>query len=241
MKTSTKTNKIIIGIIAGVIAILTTIFILFQTHVLCIHEWSEPTCTEPETCHICGRTQGEPLGHYVANWIIDTEPTCSMEGQQHGECVNCGKTMYEEIAKLKHTEGEWVITQEPVVNADSTVTPGTQSLLCSVCGGTIETKEYTIELTTEQQNALKYIRTALGYVHFGYDGWVRDLTEYEGFSREDAVFAADHCGLDWNEEAVKAYDQLVSEGSSMNGSKETMQYMGFTDAQIDYAMNHANS
>lgn len=42
----------------------------------CSHEWEEATCTEPETCSLCGETQGEALGHEDAeyeDWEIDAE------------------------------------------------------------------------------------------------------------------------------------------------------------------------
>lgn len=34
----------------------------------CDHEWEEATCTEPETCTLCGKIQGEPLGHDEYDW-----------------------------------------------------------------------------------------------------------------------------------------------------------------------------
>ena len=42
----------------------------------CSHEWYEATCTEPETCALCDKTQGEALGHEDAeyeDWSIDEE------------------------------------------------------------------------------------------------------------------------------------------------------------------------
>mgnify|MGYP002580615356 CR=1 FL=1 len=233
-----KTKHALIAVAAAVIAAACAIvFALFQTHILCIHEWIEATCDSPETCSICGETQGEPLDHRVDTWTVDADPTCSAEGRQHGECANCGKTMYEEIAKLKHTEGEWTITKEPVINADGTVTPGEETLACSVCEEAINTREYTIELTTGQTNALKTIRSQSQYSHFGYDFWVTHLVNNEKFSREDAIFAVDHCGLDWEEEAVKEYQEEIAGGSSQGMAREMMVFYGFTDAQIEYAMS----
>ena len=46
------------------------------------HEWMEATCVDPETCEICGETQGEPKGHdwQDATWL---EPRY---------CPACGET-----------------------------------------------------------------------------------------------------------------------------------------------------
>lgn len=31
------------------------------------HQWKEATCTEPKTCTVCGKTEGEALGHHYVN------------------------------------------------------------------------------------------------------------------------------------------------------------------------------
>ena len=46
-----------VGLIAAVVIVL--FGILFGTHVLCIHQWSNATCTEPSTCALCGATRGK--------------------------------------------------------------------------------------------------------------------------------------------------------------------------------------
>ncbi len=74
----------------------------------CDHEWEDATCTDPETCELCGETFGKPLGH---DWeeATCTEPkTCKTCGETEGEalghdweeatctepktCKNCGET-----------------------------------------------------------------------------------------------------------------------------------------------------
>ena len=37
---------------------------------------------------------------------------------------------------------------------------------------------------------------------FSYEGLVKQL-EFEKYTLEDAVFAVEHCGVDWNEQAAK--------------------------------------
>lgn len=68
------------------------------------HQWAKATCTKPETCTICGKTEGEPLGHQPG------EP----ERFDHDDgyavithCTVCGKvaskdyvSMFEDDSKL---------------------------------------------------------------------------------------------------------------------------------------------
>ena len=65
------------------------------------------------------------------------------------------------------------------------------------------------------------------------------LIKDEGFSREDAVFAAEHCGLNWDDRAILCAKEAVMEGESKNGVIETLQYYGFNKEQIDKAIIEA--
>ena len=60
--------------------------------------------------------------------------------------------------------------------------------------------------------------------------------EFEGFSTEDATFAADHCGADWNEQAVgKAKSYLSWTSFSRSGLIAQLEFEGFTQDQAEYA------
>lgn len=48
------------------------------------HKWIDATCTEAKTCSVCGKTEGEPLGH---DWIESTP-----NYQQSKTCSRCGET-----------------------------------------------------------------------------------------------------------------------------------------------------
>ncbi|MCD8010293.1 MAG: hypothetical protein LUF34_05805 [Lachnospiraceae bacterium] len=86
------------------------------------HDWSEATCTEPQTCTVCGETQGEALGH---DW---SEATCT----EPQTCTVCGETQGE---ALGHTAGEWEYKSSDYVSATTT---GYQ--YCQVCGEVMNTK-----------------------------------------------------------------------------------------------------
>ena len=52
--------------------------------------------------------------------------------------------------------------------------------------------------TTGEKNALKSAQRYLSFTAFSHDGLVSQL-EYEQYSHEEAVYAADNCGVDWKE------------------------------------------
>lgn len=89
-------------------------------------------------------------------------------------------------------------------------------------------------LTIGQRNALASAKNYLSFTSFSYDGLIKQL-EYEKFSHEDAVYAADNCGADWNEQAAekaKAYLDMMS--FSRDGLIEQLEYDGFTHDQAVY-------
>ena len=62
-------KKTIILIVVVCIAVAIVSAIVIYT---CYHRWNTTTCTTPKICSICGKTEGEPLGH---QWI-DATCTC---------------------------------------------------------------------------------------------------------------------------------------------------------------------
>ena len=89
--------------------------------------------------------------------------------------------------------------------------------------------------TTSQQNALESARSYLDYSHFSYTGLI-DQLEFEGFSTEDATWAADNCGADWNEQALgSAQDYLDFSAFSYTGLIDQLEFEGFTTEQATYA------
>ena len=79
------------------------------SQIFCAHEFTEATCTEPQICSKCGKTEGDPLGH---DWI---DATCG----EPKTCERCGETEGEPTGD--HT---WV---------EATCT---EPKTCSVCGTT---------------------------------------------------------------------------------------------------------
>lgn len=90
------------------------------------------------------------------------------------------------------------------------------------------------ELTMGQRNALRAAANYLSAMAFSHDGLIKQL-EYEGYSAEDATYAADHCGADWNEQAAKsAKNYLDAMSFSRSGLIQQLEYEGFTASQAEY-------
>lgn len=129
-KASTRKRNVIIAAVSGFGAVIVLVIVLFASHAICFHEWSDATCTEPKTCSVCGRTQGEPTGH---EWIdaTCTEPkTCSKCGGAEGDA-------------LGHGEWKWQTTKKATLEE-----LGEKQRICPACGAVSETKKtYFYDLT----------------------------------------------------------------------------------------------
>lgn len=58
-----------------------------------------------------------------------------------------------------------------------------------------------------QKNALRKAQQYLSAMPFSYSGLIKQL-EFEGYSTENATYAADNCDADWNEQAVKRLNNI---------------------------------
>ena len=62
--------------------------------------------------------------------------------------------------------------------------------------------------------------------------------EFDQFPHEDAVYAADHCGADWNEQAAKKAKLYMSTMAFSRGALiNQLKFDGFTTAQAKYGTN----
>lgn len=82
-------KKLGIGFLAAII--LSMIFIYsFPT---CDHEWIDATCTQPQTCSKCGKTEGEALGHIPGDWEEGTPDPVSATVEYYQVCQVCGEKL----------------------------------------------------------------------------------------------------------------------------------------------------
>ena len=95
----------------------------------CDHVWYAATCTAPKTCSVCGKTEGEALGHTE---VVDPSvaPTCTTTGLTAGvHCSVCDEVIAAQtvIDALGHD-----YTTEVIKNPTCTES-GKKKLTCSVC------------------------------------------------------------------------------------------------------------
>ena len=95
--------------------------------------------------------------------------------------------------------------------------------------------------TSDQAEALDRALSYLSSSDFSYNGLVEQL-EYEGFSHEDAVYAADNCGADWNEQALRSAQSYIEYSAfSYLGLLGQLEYEEFTDEQAKYGADNCGA
>jgi len=100
-------------------------------------------------------------------------------------------------------------------------------------------KSETSEPTVGQKNALNRAKTYLEYSAFSKQGLIEQL-EYEGYTHNEAVYAANHCGANWSEQAYKrAQTYLEYSSFSKDGLIEQLEYEGFTHSEAYYGATMA--
>ena len=99
---------------------------------------------------------------------------------------------------------------------------------------TDEPVENAPDMTLGEKNALAKANDYLSIMAFSHNGLIEQL-EYEGYTTEEATFAADNCGADWNEQAAKkAQDYLDTMAFSRDGLIKQLEFEGFTKKQAEY-------
>lgn len=91
------------------------------------------------------------------------------------------------------------------------------------------------EMTMGQKNALQSAQQYLSIMAFSHDG-LMDQLKFDRYSDEEAAFAADNCGADWNEQAVKTAEQYLDLMSfSRDGLIDQLEFDGYTSEQAFHA------
>ena len=91
------------------------------------------------------------------------------------------------------------------------------------------------DLTLGQKNALSSAKSYLNYMEFSYTGLINQL-EYEGYTTDEATYAADNCGADWYVQAVASAENYLKHMSfSRQGLIDQLLFEGFTQEQAENA------
>lgn len=107
-------------------------------------------------------------------------------------------------------------------------------------------KEQTTEPTEDNvslgmKNALESAKSYISYSSFSYTGLIEQL-EYEKYSHEEAVYGADNCGADWNEQAkLSAKSYIDYSDFSYDGLIEQLEYEGFTNEEAIYGADNCGA
>lgn len=107
-----------------------------------------------------------------------------------------------------------------------------------------ENQEYIDKMENKPQTDMQKaaLNSAIEYSKYSamsYNSIVSQL-ESDGQSHEDAVYAADNCGADWNEIAVRATVRYIdSEPSSRTRMIDILIADGFTEEQANFAADNS--
>ena len=92
------------------------------------------------------------------------------------------------------------------------------------------------ETTLGQKNALSSAKSYLDFTSFSYKGLIEQL-EYEGYTTEEATYAADNCRADWKEQAAKTAKSYMEYSSfSRQGLIEQLLFEGYTQEEAEYGV-----
>ena len=99
--------------------------------------------------------------------------------------------------------------------------------------------------TLSQRNAIKTARNYLTNCSgFSYSRLIHQLEECEKFPHEDAVYAADNCGANWNNQALKSAKSYLTNCSGFSYTRLLHQLQSceeFTPEQAKYAVDNSDA
>lgn len=117
-------------------------------------------------------------------------------------------------------------------NIDVETTPKTEPK--TIIENSTTEEKTTTTVTLGQKNALSSAKSYLNVSAFSYNG-LKEQLKYEGYSDEEATYAVDNCGADWNEQASKSAKSYMNISSfSKSGLIDQLKYEGFTAEQAEY-------
>lgn len=91
--------------------------------------------------------------------------------------------------------------------------------------------------TLAQKNAVKKAESYIRFSSFSKSGLIKQL-EYEGFSKEDSIYAVNKINVDWNDQAYKKGKTYLDISSfSRDGLIRQLEFEGFTKEEVLYAVD----
>jgi hypothetical protein len=91
-------------------------------------------------------------------------------------------------------------------------------------------------VTMGERNALAKAERYLSIMAFSRSGLI-DQLEFDGYTHSEALYAVNHCGANWNEQAArKAQRYLDIMSFSRSGLIDQLMFDGFTRSQANYGV-----
>ena len=140
------------------------------------------------------------------------------------------------IQVIQDDDGLWTISQDDFYTFDEQVLYYPTGVENSGETTSSENEDVDVESASlGEQNALESALSYLSFSSFSYTGLI-DQLEFEGYSLEEATYAADNCGADWYEQAAKTAQSYLDVMSvSRQGLIEQLENEGFTTEQAEYS------
>lgn len=91
---------------------------------------------------------------------------------------------------------------------------------------------------SETDPVIAQAKSYIAIIPFSRDGLIHQLV-FHGYSQSDAEYAADHCGADWNEQAVRSAESYLDVDSFSEKGLIRLLENGelFTHDQVEYALS----
>lgn len=179
------------------------------------------------------------------NGTSEFEWSYSLESAEGDKIYNVDGVTFAILGKhsdLSAYEGDLILTKDRTVVVFKRASSQRRDKAAQTTKSTSsvqKTETSTANVSAGKKNALEQAYSYLNAMAFSYSGLIEQL-EYEGYSTEDATYAADNCGADWLEQAAKkAEEYLDSMPFSELGLIEQLEYEGFTNEQATYGAHTA--
>ncbi len=171
----------------------------------------EPDCVtdglKKRICINCGNEKfynyGEPLGHDMGEWYVETPATDDNPGVERSDCSRCDYHETRLIAEHNHEYGEWTVDTAPTCT-----TNGFRHRICSIC---LYKQSETLVATGHKVNV----------VEFG---------SYPQSKVEDKALISELNALLEDEELI-SYEYYY--GNDEIGSMQQGDYMKYADVELD--------
>lgn len=164
-------------------------------------------------------------------WVLIS----TVSGRSNGSSSTAdSKKAKETVVEITTAEETTTVAETTTVTEATTVETTSAEETIPETEASVNAKSETAELSMGQKNALSMAADYLNYSAFSYSGLIEQL-KYEQFSEEDATYAADNCGADWNEQAAIMAQQYLDYSSFSRGSLiDQLKYEGFTQEQAEH-------